>query len=97
VSGFPGPEGYAETLARQRRDELERARSDAHHVPPERSPDADTVVDAILLRLALLEGKRADMMTDRDLEKIRQLLRRAHDEIVQLWNPNRKEGTSEGK
>ena len=97
MSGFPGPEGYSETLARQLREERERERGEAMHVPPERSPDADDLLDAIRLRLVLLENMKADRMTDRDLDKIRRLLQRAHDEIVQLWNPNRKEGTSEAK
>ena len=50
MSGFPGPEGYAEYLQRQRREDKEQARSEADYQPPERSPDLIDPVEQLRAR-----------------------------------------------
>lgn len=67
MSGFPGPEGYAEFAARERERDRETARQD---VPPvERSAEFYDVTDLLNVRLEFLRHTKADRITDRELEK----------------------------
>lgn len=95
MTGFPGPPSYSEVLAAQQRREREEVRSDAHYQPAERTPDADDFLDALDYRMRTLAVTKVDKLTQRDLEKIVRTLERAHHEIVQLRNSNRKAGTDE--
>jgi hypothetical protein len=102
VSGFPGPEGYAEFAARERERDRETARQD---VPPvERSAEFYDFSDALRMRIDILSRTKVDKMTTRDLEKtvrcLEEALRvivRMTDEIEQLRHKARKAGTSEGQ
>ena len=65
MSGFPGPHSYSEHLASQIRHDREEARSEAEWPVVERTPDADDIYDAALLRARLIQhhdSKSSDML-----------------------------------
>jgi len=102
VSGFPGPHSYSEFAARERERDREAARQD---VPPvERSAELHDITDYLGVRLSAIQHTRADRMTELDMHKTCDALRKAIERIVaqineisQLRNQIRKAGTSEGK
>lgn len=102
MSGFPGQHGYAEFAANQRRLDRDEAKNDIR--PVERSMELPDITDSLGLRLTLLRATKADMMTERELQKTVAALEGAIDhikrmqvEIEQLRQQARKAGTSEAK